>query len=116
MCRPTGNYSRATAAAPPASPTASRAAAASHPAKWPVDLPLHADPATAATIKAGDEDVQTMAFKAERLVTSPARLRPRTERQFHARYEVDYLRSNMLGAEHGSQVFAVELAKANRNG
>ncbi len=71
------------------------------------------DPSTAATIKVGNEDVQTMTFKAERLVNLANHdygLEPNVSFTPDMKWIV--FRSNMLGEEHGSQVFAVELAKA----
>jgi oligogalacturonide lyase len=71
------------------------------------------DPSTEKTIKAGDEDVETMSFKAERLVNLAKHdygLEPNVTFTPDMKWIV--FRSNMLGAEHGSQVFAVELAKA----
>lgn len=71
------------------------------------------DPSTAATIQAGDETVKTMAFKAERLANLAKHdygLEPNV--MFTPDMKWIIFRSNMLGAEHGSQVFAVEIAKA----
>jgi oligogalacturonide lyase len=71
------------------------------------------DPSTAATIKVGNEDVKTMAFKAERLVNLAKHdygLEPNVS--FSPDMKWIIFRSNMLGAAHGSQVYAVEIAPA----
>jgi len=73
------------------------------------------DPSTATTMKVGDEDVKTMTFKAERLVNLAKHdygLEPNVSFTPDMKWIV--FRSNMLGAEHGSQVFAVEIAKATK--
>lgn len=73
------------------------------------------DPTTASTIKAGDEEVKTMQFKAERLVNLAKHdygLEPNVS--FTPDMKWIIFRSNMLGAAHGSQVFAVEIAKATQ--
>ena len=73
------------------------------------------DPSTAATLKIGTEDVKTMQFKAERLVNLAKHdygLEPNVS--FSPDMKWIIFRSNMLGAAHGSQVFAVEIAKASR--
>jgi oligogalacturonide lyase len=71
------------------------------------------DPSTAKTIKVGNEDVKTMDFKAERLANLAQHdygLEPNVSFTPDMKWIV--FRSNMLGAEHGAQVFAVEIAKA----
>ncbi len=71
------------------------------------------DPLTAATLKVGDENVKTIQFKAERLVSLAQHdygLEPNVS--FSPDMKWIIFRSNMLGAAHGSQVFAVEIAKA----
>ncbi|HTB64142.1 MAG TPA: oligogalacturonate lyase family protein [Opitutales bacterium] len=70
------------------------------------------DPSAAATIKVGDKDVKTIPFKAERLVNLAKHdygLEPNVS--FSPDMKWIIFRSNMLGADHGSQVFAVEIAK-----
>jgi len=62
---------------------------------------------------ANDEDVKTYPFKAERLVNLAKHdygLEPNVN--FTPDMKWIIFRSNMLGADHGSQVFAVEIAKA----
>jgi len=71
------------------------------------------DPSAASMIKAEDEDVQTMPFKAERLVNLVQHdygLEPNV--MFTPDMKWIIFRSNLLGAAHGSQVFAVEIAKS----
>lgn len=71
------------------------------------------DPTTTKTIKVGTEDVTTMDFKAERLASLAKHdygLEPNVSFTPDMKWIV--FRSNMLGAEFGSQVFAVEIAKA----
>jgi oligogalacturonide lyase len=72
------------------------------------------DPASKGAIQAGDETVTTYAFKAERLANLAKHdygLEPNV--MFTPDMKWIVFRSNMLGADHGSQVFAVEIAKAS---
>ncbi len=71
------------------------------------------DASTTQTVKVGNEEVKTMAFKAERLASLAKHdygLEPNVSFTPDMKWIV--FRSNMLGADHGSQVFAVEIAKA----
>jgi oligogalacturonide lyase len=73
------------------------------------------DPSTAQVVKVGHDDVTQMKFKAEKLVDLSKHdygLEPNV--MFTPDMKWIVFRSNILGLEHGSQVLAVEIAKAQK--